>query len=100
MLVYGAAGLAGIVIAVATVVLTVTGTGLVAVVGLLILWGAAYGAVPACSQTWLAWASDGADEAATVLFTSSFQATISIAALLGGAAAAVTVGLVTESSGS
>jgi len=130
LLVYGAAGLAGNVIAgvaiakslratfataaaliaVATVVLTVAGTGVVAVVGLLILWGAAYGAVPACSQTWLARASDGADEAATVLFTSSFQATISIAALLGGlvidgasltalmllggAAAAVTVGLV------
>jgi predicted MFS family arabinose efflux permease len=64
----------------------------------------------------LARASDGANEAATVLFTSSFQATISVAALLGGividgaslttlmllggAAAAVTVGLVAKSSGS
>jgi predicted MFS family arabinose efflux permease len=44
-----------------------------------------YGAVPACSQMWLARAAGGADEAATVLFTSSFQATISIGALLGGA---------------
>jgi predicted MFS family arabinose efflux permease len=104
LLVYGAAGLAGnliagvaiakslratfataaALIAVATIVLTVAGASIVAVVALLILWGAAYGAVPACSQTWLARASDGADEAATVLFTSSFQATISIAALLGG----------------
>jgi predicted MFS family arabinose efflux permease len=136
LLVYGGAGLAGNVIAgvaiakslratfataaaliaVATVALTVAGAGVAAVVGLLILWGAAYGAVPACSQTWLAQASDGADEAATVLFTSSFQGTISIAALLGGvvidgasltmlmllggAAAAVTVGLVAKSSGS
>jgi predicted MFS family arabinose efflux permease len=71
-------------IAIATMVLTYAGTGVLAVVGLLILWGAAYGAVPACSQTWLARASGGADEAATVLFTSSFQAAISIAALLGG----------------
>jgi predicted MFS family arabinose efflux permease len=55
-------------------------------------------------------ASGGADEAGTVLFTSSFQATISIGALLGGfvvdraslttlmllgsAAAAVTTGIV------
>jgi predicted MFS family arabinose efflux permease len=104
LLVYGAAGLAGnliagvaiakslrgtfataaALIAIATVVLTFAGTSVLAVVGLLILWGAAYGAVPACSQTWLARASGGADEAATVLFTSSFQATISIAALLGG----------------
>jgi predicted MFS family arabinose efflux permease len=104
LLVYGAAGLVGnliagvtiaknlratfaaaaCLIAIATVALPFAGTGVAAVVGLLILWGVAYGAVPACSQSWLARASGGADEAATVLFTSSFQATISIAALLGG----------------
>jgi predicted MFS family arabinose efflux permease len=130
LLVYGAAGLAGNLIAgttiaknlratfaaaagliaIATVALPFAGTSIAAVAGLLILWGVAYGAVPACSQTWLARASRGADEAATVLFTSSFQATISIAALfggivvdgaslttvmlLGGATAAVTVSLV------
>jgi predicted MFS family arabinose efflux permease len=104
LLVYGAAGLAGNLIAgttiaknlratfaaaagliaIATAALPFAGTSIAAVAGLLILWGVAYGVVPACSQTWLARASRGADEAATVLFTSSFQATISIAALFGG----------------
>lgn len=104
LLLYGAAGLAGNAIAGATMgrnlratfgcaaaliafaalLLPVVGGHLAGAVVLLLLWGLGYGAVPACSQTWLARASNGADEAATVLFTSSFQATISIGALLGG----------------
>ena len=35
-------------------------------------------------MTWFAVSAPGAREAATVLFTSSFQATLSIGALLGG----------------
>ena len=50
---------------------------------LLALWGVAYGAVPICSQSWFSAA--GATEAASVLFTSSFQATIAFEAILGGA---------------
>lgn len=52
--------------------------------GLLLLWGLAYGAVPVCAQSWLARSAPHAPEAATVLFTSSFQAAISAGALLGG----------------
>lgn len=104
LLLYGAAGLAGnaiagvtlgrsvgatfgcaaALIAIATLLLPVIGGHVGGAVVLLLLWGVGYGAVPACSQTWLARASGGADEAATVLFTSSFQVTISIGALLGG----------------
>ncbi|MFE1349956.1 MFS transporter, partial [Streptomyces sp. NPDC058757] len=48
------------------------------------VWGVAYGAVPVCSQTWFAKAAPGSPEASSVLFTASFQATISIGALAGG----------------
>lgn len=48
------------------------------------MWGVAYGAVPVCSQTWFARSAPHAPEAATVLFTSSFQATFALGALLGG----------------
>jgi predicted MFS family arabinose efflux permease len=51
---------------------------------LLIVWGIAYGAVPVASQTWFSKAAPHAPEAASVLFTASFQATISIGALVGG----------------
>ncbi|MFI9366695.1 MFS transporter [Kitasatospora sp. NPDC053057] len=51
----------------------------------LVAWGLAYGAVPVCAQTWFVRAAPDAPEAATVVFTSSFQATISIGALAGGA---------------
>ncbi len=77
-------GCAAAAIALGTILLPIAGGHLGGAVVLLLLWGLGYGAVPACSQTWLARASNGADEAATVLFTSSFQATISIGALLGG----------------
>ncbi|MEV4899691.1 hypothetical protein AB0K48_61355, partial [Nonomuraea sp. NPDC055795] len=47
-------------------------------------WGLAYGAVPVCSQAWFARAAPDAPEAATVVFTSSFQATFALGALSGG----------------
>ncbi|HEY1176053.1 MAG TPA: MFS transporter [Phytomonospora sp.] len=50
----------------------------------LVIWGLAYGAVPMCSQAWFVRAAPDAPEAATVLFTSSFQATMATGALLGG----------------
>ncbi|MZE48195.1 MFS transporter [Streptomyces sp. SID5477] len=104
LLVYGAAGIAGnflggsavaryptgtfaaaaLMIAGATVLLPVLGKDDLGAVALLVLWGVAYGAVPVCSQTWFAKASPDSPEASSVLFTASFQATISIGALVGG----------------
>jgi predicted MFS family arabinose efflux permease len=75
----GAALLAG-----ATLPLPVLGRSDLGALGLLLVWGLAYGAVPVCSQTWFARSAPDAPEAATVVFTSSFQATISVGALLGG----------------
>ncbi|GAA1288739.1 MFS transporter [Streptomyces aureus] len=105
LLVYGAAGIAGnflggsavvrypratfaaaaALIAGATLLLPVIGRSDVGAVALLIVWGVAYGAVPVCSQTWFAETSPDSPEASSVLFTASFQATISIGALVGGA---------------
>ncbi|KOU09910.1 transporter [Streptomyces sp. XY593] len=105
LLVYGAAGIAGnflggsavgrypratfaaaaALIAGATLLLPVLGRSDGGAVALLIVWGVAYGAVPVCSQTWFAKASPDSPEASSVLFTASFQATISIGALVGGA---------------
>ncbi|MEK0099826.1 MFS transporter [Streptomyces sp. A475] len=105
LLVYGAAGIAGnflggsavghypratfaaaaALIAGATLLLPVIGRSDVGAVALLIVWGVAYGAVPVCSQTWFAKASPDSPQASSVLFTASFQATISIGALVGGA---------------
>ncbi|GAA0924821.1 MFS transporter [Kribbella koreensis] len=104
LLLYGAAGLAGnflagttaanhlratfitsaTLIAAATLLLPVLGHTTTAAAALLVIWGVGYGAVPVCSMTWFAQAAPGAREAATVLFTSSFQATLSTGALLGG----------------
>ncbi|MEU4395627.1 MFS transporter [Kribbella sp. NPDC023855] len=71
-------------IAAATLLLPIIGTTTPAAAALLVIWGVAYGAVPVCSMTWFAVAAPQAREAATVLFTSSFQATLSTGALLGG----------------
>lgn len=70
--------------AVGALLLPLVGHHVAGVVVLLVVWGLGYGAVPVCSQSWLARNAVGAEEAATVLFTSSFQATISLGALLGG----------------
>ncbi|MEU8581997.1 MFS transporter [Streptomyces abikoensis] len=77
-------GLAAAMIAAATLLLPILGRWQVGVVALLIVWGTAYGAVPVSSQTWFAKATPNAPEAASVLFTSSFQATFSLGALIGG----------------
>ncbi|MEU3074512.1 MFS transporter [Streptomyces laurentii] len=77
-------GLAAGLIAAATLLLPVLGHGSIGAVALLIVWGVAYGAVPVCSQTWFTKAAPDAPEAASVLFTASFQATISSGALVGG----------------
>lgn len=71
-------------ISVATLLLPVLGRWDLAALGLLCVWGAAYGAVPVCSQTWFALAVPDSPEASSVLFTASFQATLSIGALTGG----------------
>ncbi|MGW1404637.1 MFS transporter [Streptomyces sp. NPDC002403] len=105
LLVYGAAGIVGNfvggalvtrrpraavslaagLIAAATALLPVLGRWDAGAVALLIVWGVAYGAVPVCSQAWFARAAPEAPEAASVLFTSSFQATFALGALAGGA---------------
>ncbi|WP_409060420.1 MFS transporter [Streptomyces sp. SYP-A7185] len=72
-------------VAAATLLLPVLGTGHAGALVLLLVWGVAYGAVPVCSQTWFVGAAPHAPEAASVLFTSSFQATFSFGALAGGA---------------
>ncbi|GAA3511177.1 putative MFS family arabinose efflux permease [Streptosporangium album] len=74
----------GCVLAGATSLLPVLGRGETGAIVLLVLWGLAYGAVPVCSQTWFSTSAPHATEAASILFTSSFQATIAIGALLGG----------------
>ncbi|SCF60738.1 MFS transporter [Streptomyces sp. Ncost-T10-10d] len=73
-------------IAAATALLPVLGRWEAGAVALLVVWGVAYGAVPVCSQAWFARAAPDAPEAASVLFTTSFQATLAIGALAGGAA--------------
>lgn len=77
-------GLAAGLIAAATLLLPALGRWAAGAVILLIVWGIAYGAVPVASQTWFSKAAPHAPEAASVLFTASFQATISIGALVGG----------------
>lgn len=104
LLVYGAAGIVGnflagtrvsrypglafgtsaALLAAATLLLPLFGTSQAGAVALLVVWGLAYGAVPVCSQTWFARAAPHAPEAASVLFTASFQATIGFGALAGG----------------
>ncbi|MER7704042.1 MFS transporter [Kitasatospora sp. NPDC097605] len=69
----------------ATLLLPLLGTSAPGATVLLLLWGVAYGAVPVCSLNWFLAAAPHTPEAAGVLFTSSFQATIGIAALAGGA---------------
>ncbi|WP_121185761.1 MFS transporter [Nocardiopsis sp. Huas11] len=68
----------------ATLLLPVLGDRPVGALVLLVAWGAAYGAVPICSQAWFAASAPGSPEAASVLFTASFQATICVGALGGG----------------
>ncbi|TWD75069.1 putative MFS family arabinose efflux permease [Kribbella amoyensis] len=71
-------------LAVATVLLPIVGRSTPLAVGLLVVWGLAYGAVPACSMSLFARVAPQAREAMTVVFTSTFQAMLSTGALLGG----------------
>jgi len=71
-------------IAVATALLPVFGKWDIGAIVLLVVWGMAYGGVPVCSQTWFRKSFPQGTEAASVLFTASFQFTFSIGALLGG----------------
>ncbi|OKJ65593.1 transporter [Streptomyces sp. CB02009] len=77
-------GIAAGMIALATVLLPILGRWQIGALALLIVWGVAYGAVPVSSQTWFAKAIPDAPEAASVLFTASFQMTISLGAMAGG----------------
>jgi predicted MFS family arabinose efflux permease len=69
----------------ATLLLPVLGGWQLGALALLVVWGIAYGAVPVCSQAWFMRSSPHAPEGASVLFTASFQATIALGALAGGA---------------
>jgi predicted MFS family arabinose efflux permease len=77
-------GAAGGMIAVATLSLPILGRWDLGAIVLLIMWGIGYGTVPVCSQTWFSKSAPHAPEAASVLFTASFQATLSTGALVGG----------------
>ncbi|MBT2227724.1 MFS transporter [Nonomuraea sp. NEAU-A123] len=74
----------GCLIALTTLMLPVVGTTALGAVVLLVLWGLAYGGVPICSQAWFLDSAPRTPEGATILFTSSFQATFALGALLGG----------------
>ncbi|WP_410564980.1 MFS transporter [Amycolatopsis sp. cmx-4-61] len=97
LLAYGVAGIAGTFLAaryrtglapaaavIAVVVFALPHAGPIGALALLVAWGVAYGAVPAYTQAWFARAAPDAPEAATVLFTASFQVTLSAGALAGG----------------
>ncbi|MEU6039621.1 MFS transporter [Actinomadura sp. NPDC047616] len=81
---HAAFGVAGGLIAFATLTFPLLGQWDAGAIALLIVWGVGYGAVPVCSQTWFAKSAPHAPEAASVLFTASFQATLSTGALVGG----------------
>lgn len=74
----------GCLIAATTLLLPLIGGTTVGAVVLLLVWGLAYGGVPVCSQAWFITAAPHTPEAATVIFTSSFQATFALGAFLGG----------------
>ncbi|HEY3558601.1 MAG TPA: MFS transporter [Kribbella sp.] len=104
LLVYGAAGLVGnaiagahaprrltttftacaALIALSTLLMPVVGRTTPGALLLLVVWGLGYGGVPVCSMSMFARAVPESREAATVWFTSSFQAVLSTGALLGG----------------
>ncbi|MFI9509768.1 MFS transporter [Nocardia sp. NPDC052566] len=80
----GAFAAAAAMIAGSVLVLPVLGRGECGALAMLVVWGVGYGAVPVSTQTWFAKAAPEAPEAAAVLFTASFQATLSLGALTGG----------------
>ncbi|MFF0519384.1 MFS transporter [Actinomadura nitritigenes] len=82
---HAAFGAAGALIAVAVLALPFLGRAEPGALALLVVWGIGYGAVPVCSQACFARSAPESPEAASVLFTASFQATLSSGALVGGA---------------
>ncbi|MEV1001748.1 MFS transporter [Nonomuraea sp. NPDC050202] len=74
----------GCLIAATTLLLPSVGGTTVGAVVLLVVWGLAYGGVPVSSQASFLTAAPHAPEAATVVFTSSFQATFALGAFFGG----------------
>ncbi|MEU8143363.1 MFS transporter [Nonomuraea sp. NPDC048901] len=74
----------GCLIAATTLLLPSVGGTTVGAVVLLVVWGLAYGGVPVCSQASFIAAAPHTPEAATVVFTSSFQATFALGAFVGG----------------
>ncbi|MEW9554125.1 MFS transporter [Nonomuraea sp. NPDC050783] len=74
----------GCLVAAATLLLPSAGGTAAGAVASLVVWGLAYGGVPVCSQASFVAAAPRAPEAATVVFTSSFQATFALGAFLGG----------------
>jgi predicted MFS family arabinose efflux permease len=74
----------GCLIAATTLLMPWVGGTAVGAVLLLVAWGLAYGGVPVCSQASFIRAAPHAPEAATVVFTSSFQATFALGAFVGG----------------
>jgi predicted MFS family arabinose efflux permease len=81
---YAAFGAAGALIALAVLALPFLGRAEPGALGLLVVWGIGYGAVPVCSQACFARSAPESPEAASVLFTASFQSTLSTGALVGG----------------
>ncbi|MEV6554482.1 MFS transporter [Nocardia sp. NPDC051756] len=77
-------GCAAALMAGAMLLLPVFSRGEAGALVLLIIWGIGYGAIPVSTQTWFTKAVPHAPEAASVLFTASFQATFSLGALAGG----------------
>ncbi|WP_399125448.1 MFS transporter [Streptomyces sp. ITFR-6] len=78
-------GTAAATIATATALLPVLGRTDAGALALLIVWGLGYGAVPVCPPDLVRPRDPTAPEAATVLFTASFQVTLAAGALTGGA---------------
>ncbi|TNY38123.1 MFS transporter [Thermomonospora catenispora] len=76
----------GPILAAAMALVALTGGGVAGVVGPLVLWGLGYGAVPVTLQSWIIAVSPTATEASTSLYTSMFNLSIALGALVGGLA--------------
>lgn len=71
---------------VAMVAVPLLGRGAIGAAAVLLAWGLAYGGVSVTLQTWMLTAAPRATEAASALFVSVFNVSISLGALLGGLA--------------
>jgi predicted MFS family arabinose efflux permease len=65
-------------------VLPAVGLSQISVVGLLALWGIAYGAMPVALQMWMAQATPGLREGGMALFVANFQISIALGSFAGG----------------